>query len=60
VCVGGVCRTPCSSTTDCRRADEQLTACLDMLCYTTNEATSDCHQASDCMSGQRCVDGICR
>jgi hypothetical protein len=60
VCVQGVCRSPCSTATDCRRFDEQLTTCLHMLCYTTNEATSDCDEASDCMVGQRCVDGVCR
>jgi hypothetical protein len=60
VCVGNVCRSPCSTPTDCRRFDEQLTACIEMLCFTTNEATSDCDEQSDCSAGQNCVDGTCR
>lgn len=59
--VDGVCRTPCETATDCRAFDEQLTFCgTDMLCYTTNEATSDCAQQSDCGAGQSCIDGTCR
>jgi hypothetical protein len=60
VCVDGVCRSPCATPTDCRRFDEQLTFCVEGLCYTTNEATSDCSAASDCRAGQNCIDGVCR
>ena len=60
VCVDGVCRSPCATPTDCRRFDEQLTFCVEGLCYTTNEATSDCTAASDCRAGQNCIDGVCR
>ena len=60
VCVDGTCRSPCSTPTDCQRFDVQLTQCIDMLCYTTNEATSDCASAAECMSGQSCIDGVCR
>lgn len=59
--VDGVCRTPCSSSTECRTFDEQLTFCgTDMLCYTTNEATSDCAQQSECNPDESCIDGTCR
>jgi hypothetical protein len=60
VCADGVCRSPCETVTDCRAFDEQLTFCIEMLCYTTNEGTSDCTSSADCDSGQACVDGICR
>lgn len=60
VCADGVCRSPCETVTDCRAFDEQLTFCTDMLCYTTNEGTSDCASAADCDSGQSCIDGVCR
>lgn len=60
VCRNGACRSPCEEAAECQAADVSLTFCLDMLCATTNEATSDCSQASDCMSDQRCVDGVCR
>ena len=60
VCRNGVCRSPCSEHAECPRFDVTLTYCLEGLCATTNEATSDCMEASDCMGGQSCVDGICR
>ena len=59
-CRGGACRTPCSTTPDCARFDVTFNYCLDMLCVTTNEATSNCTLSADCMAGQECVDGICR
>jgi hypothetical protein len=60
-CVDGVCRTPCSTSEECLRFDVQFNICsAEMLCVTTNEATSDCAAASDCASGLDCVDGICR
>lgn len=60
-CVQGVCRSPCASATDCRRFDEQLTFCgRDMYCYTTNEATSNCNDQTDCSEPERCIDGTCR
>lgn len=61
MCVSGVCRSPCETATDCRRFDEQLTFCgEDMLCYTTNEATSNCNDQTDCTGEDRCIDGTCR
>lgn len=59
VCVDGLCRSPCETVTECRRSDEQLTFCIERLCYTTNEGTSDCTAKSDCNSGQACIDGRC-
>jgi hypothetical protein len=60
VCVDGVCRSPCETATDCRRFDEQLTFCVERLCFTTSEATSNCSASSECNAGQDCVDGNCR
>ena len=60
VCRNYVCRSPCTTNEECPRFDVSLTFCLDNVCATTNEATSDCAEASDCMTGQSCIDGICR
>jgi len=59
VCRNGACRSPCAEHAECPRFDVSLNFCLDMVCATTNEATSDCDEASDCNPGQSCVDGIC-
>ncbi len=59
VCRNGACRSPCEEHAECPRFDVSLNFCLDMVCATTNEATSDCDEASDCNAGQSCVDGIC-
>lgn len=60
VCRNYVCRSPCTENAECPRFDVSLTFCLDNVCATTNEATSDCSEAADCMAGQNCIDGICR
>lgn len=59
VCRNGVCRSPCVEHAECPEFDVSLTFCLEMVCATSNEATSDCDEASDCTSGQRCIDGVC-
>lgn len=61
VCIAGVCRSPCKDITDCQRFDVQFTVCgSDRLCYTTNEATTNCSSAGDCEATQACVDGRCQ
>jgi len=60
VCVDAVCRTPCADSDECLRFDVQFNVCLENLCVTTNEATSDCTTGDDCLAGQVCSDGICR
>ena len=59
-CVGGICRTSCGTHDDCLRFDVQYNYCLDSLCVTTNEATTDCALSADCGAGRACIDGICR
>jgi len=59
-CVDGVCRTTCDTHQDCLRFDAQFGFCLENLCVTTNEATSNCSTSTDCEAGQECSDGICR
>ena len=59
-CEGGVCRTPCGEHADCLRFDVQFNYCLEGLCATTNEVTSDCRTTEDCDGQQACTDGICR
>ena len=62
ICVDGVCRTPCETSTECARVDVQFSVCLspESYCGTTNEATSDCAISADCAGGEECIDGICR
>lgn len=60
VCRNGACRSPCSTAEECARFDVQLTFCIDNLCATTNEATSDCGGPTECELTQSCIDGICR
>lgn len=59
-CVNGVCRTPCETHAECLRFDVQFNYCLDNLCVTTNEATSNCTIGTECGAHQACIDGICR
>jgi hypothetical protein len=59
VCRNGVCRSPCTEHAECPAFDVSLQFCLDMVCATTNEATSNCTEASDCEAGESCVDGNC-
>lgn len=59
VCLNGSCRIPCATRDECQRFDVQYNFCLMGVCATTNEATSNCANASDCASGL-CVDGVCR
>ena len=60
VCRNGSCRSPCTTNPECPRFDVQFNYCVDMVCATTNEATSDCATRQDCMASENCVDGICR
>jgi hypothetical protein len=60
VCRNGTCRSPCSTDAECPRFDVQFNFCIDMVCATTNEATSDCQTRADCGAGEDCIDGICR
>jgi hypothetical protein len=42
-------------------ADHQLTVCAeDNLCYKSNESMPECFDASDCATGQACIDAICQ
>lgn len=58
-CVNGSCRISCSTAPECARFDVQYNFCLDSLCATTNEATSNCASQSDCSGTAACVDGVC-
>jgi hypothetical protein len=60
VCHNGACRSPCTTAPECPRFDVQTNFCIDHVCATTNEATSNCSSATDCTGGQSCVDGNCR
>lgn|GEM_PF-632827 len=60
VCLNGTCRIPCSTAPECAAFDVQYNFCLDSLCATTNEATSDCAAQVDCSGTDSCIDGICR
>lgn len=60
VCTNGSCRVPCTTSPECPLFDVQYTVCLDGLCATTNEATSDCDASEDCDGAEECIDGICR
>ncbi len=60
VCHNGACRSPCTQDAQCPLFDVQTNFCIDMVCATTNEATSNCSAVGDCMPGQNCVDGNCR
>jgi hypothetical protein len=60
VCLNGTCRIPCTTAPQCAAFDVQYNFCLDMLCATSNEATSDCAAQADCNADQSCIDGICR
>ncbi len=60
VCRNGSCRSPCTEDSECPRFDVQFNFCVEMVCATTNEATSDCANRADCMTGEDCIDGICR
>lgn len=60
VCHNGACRSPCTQDAQCPLFDVQTNFCIDMVCATTNEATSNCASAADCMGGEICVDGNCR
>lgn len=60
VCHNGACRSPCTQDAQCPLFDVQTNFCIQMVCATTNEATSNCASAADCMAGQSCVDGNCR
>ncbi len=61
VCRNGVCRSPCTQASECPRFDVQLQFCVQSVCATSNEATSDCSAQSECRGAtQSCVDGVCR
>ncbi len=60
VCRNGTCRSPCSMDAECPRFDVQFNFCIDMVCATTNEATSNCMTGADCIATQSCIDGVCR
>lgn len=60
VCHNGACRSPCAADAECPLHDVQTNFCIDSVCATTNEATSNCTTQTDCMSGESCVDGNCR
>jgi hypothetical protein len=59
VCHNGACRSPCTMDAECPRFDVQTNFCIMNVCSTTNEATSNCMAATDCMANQSCVDGVC-
>lgn len=60
VCHNGACRSPCTTDAQCPLFDVQTNFCIDLVCATTNEATSNCTSNAQCSSGQTCVDGNCR
>lgn len=68
-CVDGVCRTVCPTGTneECQRADVQFLTCADVgspeplfLCLVRSEAAPECVSATDCATGERCIDALCR
>lgn len=60
VCHNGACRSPCTTDAQCPLFDVQTNFCIEMVCATTNEATSNCTSNAQCTSGEVCVDGNCR
>jgi hypothetical protein len=66
VCRAGVCRTPCpAAPMTCSSIDSQFTDCrqegADMLCVAPGDiVTPECRQASECGTGEDCVNGQCR
>lgn len=67
-CLDGVCRTPCTTDSDCRMFDSQLPFCVDVmvttgtrkLCVDSMTAQEQCRTQSDCPTNQDCVGGACR
>lgn len=67
VCVGGVCRIQCSSSTECAMHDVTFRSCgripnrpeTTTYCLTDHEFMPVCLRQSECSAGQNCIDGRC-
>jgi len=67
-CVGGICRIPCTTSTQCAQVDVNFRNCgaISYLnsprtyCLTDREFRPVCTRQSMCGAGQNCVDGACQ
>jgi len=60
-CLGGFCKFTCNADAYCRTIDTRIGYCAkDNVCRTAAEANASCTSASQCPSGQSCIDNSCR
>jgi hypothetical protein len=60
-CLDGFCKYACTTDAQCKVIDARIGYCgADQVCRTEGEAHPQCTDASQCATGQSCIDNLCK